>query len=162
MDVSTGVGSCVLVVGGSGGLGLELVRAFSAVAGQDSGAKVVATCRKRSDPDLDEAASSVIEGIDVSMDGVGDKLCSAIRDLGWSKVDSLVVVAGIFTVDSLEDIQTERALTMYNVVALGPLRIVAALLKQGLLTKGGKLALITSEGGSIGLRTVDEGGGNYG
>ncbi|CAM9820091.1 unnamed protein product [Choristocarpus tenellus] len=51
---------------------------------------------------------------------------------------------------------------MYEIVALGPLRVTQAMVMAGLLREGTRVGMITSEGGSIGLRTEKEGGGNYG
>lgn len=45
---------------------------------------------------------------------------------------------------------------------LGPLRALQSLVTSGLLREGSKIGMITSEGGSIGLRTELEGGNNYG
>lgn len=51
---------------------------------------------------------------------------------------------------------------MMEICAMAPLAIVQKIITSGQLGKGGKVALITSEGGSIGLRTEKEGGANYG
>lgn len=45
---------------------------------------------------------------------------------------------------------------------LGPLRVLQALTMSGLLREGSKIGMVTSEGGSISLRTEVEGGNNYG
>lgn len=45
---------------------------------------------------------------------------------------------------------------------LGPLRALQALVMSGLLRKGSNIGMITSEGGSVSLRTELEGGNNYG
>jgi NAD(P)-dependent dehydrogenase (short-subunit alcohol dehydrogenase family) len=158
MEASKTVGNRVVIVGGNRGLGLEIARSFAALP---IDADVVATCRS-SNEHLDKADVKVIEDIDVSKNDVGDKLSSALRNLGWDYIDSVLVVSGILTTDSLDDIKTDKALKMYDIVALGPLRIVSGLLKSGMLRNGGKVGLITSEGGSIGLRGPKEGGSNYG
>ncbi|CAN0468391.1 unnamed protein product, partial [Ectocarpus sp. 8 AP-2014] len=49
-----------------------------------------------------------------------------------------------------------------QVCVLGPLRVLQALVVSGLLRKGSNIGMITSEGGSVGLRTEVEGGNNYG
>lgn len=51
---------------------------------------------------------------------------------------------------------------MYEVCVLGPLRAIQSLAMSGLLREGSKVGMVTSEGGSIGLRTELEGGNNYG
>lgn len=51
---------------------------------------------------------------------------------------------------------------MLKVCVLGPLRAIQTLTMAGLLGEGSKVGMVTSEGGSIGLRTELEGGNNYG
>lgn len=49
-----------------------------------------------------------------------------------------------------------------QVCVLGPLRVLQSLVMSGLLREGSNVGMITSEGGSVGLRTEVEGGNNYG
>eukprot|EP00604_Paraphysomonas_vestita_P003347 CAMPEP_0174818026 /NCGR_PEP_ID=MMETSP1107-20130205/620_1 /TAXON_ID=36770 /ORGANISM="Paraphysomonas vestita, Strain GFlagA" /LENGTH=156 /DNA_ID=CAMNT_0016029319 /DNA_START=175 /DNA_END=645 /DNA_ORIENTATION=- len=49
-----------------------------------------------------------------------------------------------------------------EICAFAPLRIIQNLVKSNHLVSGSKIGMITSEGGSIGLRLEAEGGGNYG
>lgn len=51
---------------------------------------------------------------------------------------------------------------MYTTSAVGPVFVVHHLVKAGLLEKGSKVILVSSESGSITLRHEKEGGGNYG
>lgn len=51
---------------------------------------------------------------------------------------------------------------MYTTSAIAPVFIVHRLFHAGLLTKGSKVVLVSSESGSITLRHESEGGGNYG
>lgn len=51
---------------------------------------------------------------------------------------------------------------MYKTSAIGPIFIVQALEKAGLLVKGSRVILVSSEAGSITLRHESEGGGMYG
>merc|ERR1719218_302002 len=52
---------------------------------------------------------------------------------------------------------------MIDICAVGPLRITAGLVNNGNLKSGGKVAMITSQGGSIDWRTVQNPeGGDYG
>ena len=51
---------------------------------------------------------------------------------------------------------------MYTTSSIGPVFIVHHLVKAGLLVKGSKIVLVSSESGSITLRHESEGGGNYG
>lgn len=59
---------------------------------------------------------------------------------------------------------------MYSTCSIAPVFLISRLLKIGALdlplkageSGEGKVLIITSEGGSIALRTKEEGGGNYG
>ena len=51
---------------------------------------------------------------------------------------------------------------MMEICAFAPLRVVQQLVKSEHIGQGTKIGMITSEGGSIGLRTLREGGANYG
>lgn len=51
---------------------------------------------------------------------------------------------------------------MYTTSSIAPVFIVHRLFHAGLLTKGSKVVLVSSESGSITLRHESEGGGNYG
>lgn len=51
---------------------------------------------------------------------------------------------------------------MYKTSSIGPVFIVHHLVKAGLVSKGAKVILVSSESGSITLRHESEGGGNYG
>ena len=50
---------------------------------------------------------------------------------------------------------------MYTTSAVAPVFIVHRLAGAGLLQRGSKVVLVSSESGSIGLRHEVEGGGNY-
>jgi hypothetical protein len=51
---------------------------------------------------------------------------------------------------------------MLNICALAPAFILGRLNKVDAFEKGAKVLLVTTEGGSITLRTSEEGGGSYG
>lgn len=56
---------------------------------------------------------------------------------------------------------TNSSRNRYTISAVGPVFIVHHLVKAGLITKSGKVILVSSESGSITLRHESEGGGNY-
>lgn len=58
--------------------------------------------------------------------------------------------------------KTDLEYLRYATSAVGPVFIVHHLVKAGLLNKGSKIILVSSESGSITLRHESEGGGNYG
>ena len=51
---------------------------------------------------------------------------------------------------------------MYTTSSIGPVFVVHELVKSGIISKGAKIILVSSESGSITLRHESEGGGNYG
>lgn len=135
----------VLVTGCNRGIGLELVRQYSA-----RGDDVIGVCRGTSD-ELQALGIRVIDGIDVGTEeGVG-MLAEAISD---QKIDILLNNAGIGGWDKLESIDFEKMVEQYRVNTLGPLRVTQALLNN--LSDGSKVGIVTSRVGSI----EDNGSGN--
>ena len=51
---------------------------------------------------------------------------------------------------------------MYKTSAIGPVFLVSSLVKGGALAANSKIILVSSEAGSIALRTESEGGGMFG
>jgi len=96
----------------------------------------------------------VLEGVDVADDA---SVASLAEKLSGRPIDWLVLNAGILQVDGLAPLDVAGIRRQFEVNALGPLRVTAALASN--LGTGGKVALITSRMGSIG----DNGsGGMYG
>ena len=155
-----------LVTGGSGGIGLGLVTALAA-----RGDKVYATVRKReatgSGQDLISKVPgdvTVIEGIDVSSDDVGAKLCAALSGVtidvivhnagGLANRDGPDAPKGMASfadggggptgpkLDNLKGVTMERMLAAFQVNTLGPLRVQQALTDQ--MAKPGGKVLLTS------------------
>ena len=137
-----------LVTGGNRGIGLELCRRFAA-----RGDEVVAACRKAS-PELREIGAEIHEGIDVTNDESVRRLARALEG---RRIDILVNCAGILTRESLDDLAFNRIREQFEVNAIAPLRVTAAL--EGCLGQGAKVAIITSRMGSIEDNTS---GGRYG
>ena len=132
-----------LVTGASRGIGLELTRIL---AGR--GERVIAVCRTASD-ELRTLARKrdvikVKEGIDVTSDAAVAGLAASLVDV---TIDTLINNAGLLTRETLEDFDLGRMRRLFEVNALGPLRITHTLL--GNLRKGSKIAMITSRMGSI-------------
>ncbi|KAJ8907739.1 hypothetical protein NDN08_007845 [Rhodosorus marinus] len=143
----------VLVIGGTGGLGTAITEAF--VKG---GCKVFVTCRKVT-PKLSELDVQVLEGVDMR-DPDGPK--NLVSKLGGEVFDTVMVIAGYFTTECLGNMSRDEQLKMFEICAIGPIRYVDGLYSGGSLKSGSRVGFITSEGGSMGLRTEREGGGNYG
>ncbi|WP_395646130.1 SDR family oxidoreductase [Terricaulis sp.] len=136
-----------IVTGANRGIGLELCRQLSA-----RGDDIIAVCRQSS-PELD-ALEVRVEGIDVSDDAAVRTLVQRLTDV---RIDLLINNAGILRGENLESLSSEGIEQQFEVNALGPLRVSAALLPQ--IAKGGKIAIITSRMGSIADNTS---GGYYG
>lgn len=163
-----------LITGASSGIGLELVKQLTA-----RGDKVFATCRKRTGSATGKDLISelkgdvtVLEGIDVTSDGVGALLAKALHGI---TIDVLVNNAGGYegrAVDANKDEEKSAAFSMgsqdlgavsmdmmrnaFELNALGPLRVQQALLPN--MITGGKAAVISTGLASIGDNTS---GGKY-
>lgn len=145
--------STVLIVGATRGLGSELAKQYAA-----RGDNVYGTAR--STPPR-EASSNIkwIEGIDVAQESAGSKLA---KSLNGQKVDIVILTAGYFGLETFDEPDFEKEVLMYKTSAIGPVFVVHHLQKAGLLSKGSKIIIVSSESGSITLRHESEGGGNYG
>ena len=138
----------VLVTGANRGIGLELCCQLAA-----RGDAVIATCRRAS-PALAALGVRVEEGVDVGDEASVAKLA---RRLGAVRLDLLINNAGVLAHETLEGLDLASVRRQFEINALGPLCVTAALL--GHLGPGAKIGLVSSRMGSIG----DNGsGGHYG
>ena len=142
----------VLIVGASRGLGAELAKQYA------SNNTVFATSRSDKTP---EASKNIeyIPNIDVAQEDAGEKLAS---HLSKTTLDTVIITAGYFATESFDSPSWENEIKMYTTSSIAPVFIVHHLVKAGLLAKGSKIILVSSESGSITLRHESEGGGNYG
>ena len=138
-----------LVTGANRGIGLALVELL-----RRREFNVIATCRKTS-PELEHTGAEVVSGIEVTDAAGVERLVAAV---GPRSLDLLINNAGIMVwPESLEKLDIAAVQRQFEVNALGPLRVTAAL--RGRLGRGAKVGLITSRMGSI----EDNGsGGAYG
>lgn len=147
------------LTGANRGIGLSLAKELTA-----QGAKVVAIVRKSS-PELDALKpEEVVTGIEATSDEACKGLAAKIKG---GKLDVLINNAGYFyePVEMIGDssLNFSEELKMIDICALGPLRVTSNLFQNGLLTEGCKVAMITSQGGSISWRTTQNpNGGDYG
>ena len=127
----------------------------------ECGADVVVTCRTGTD-ELRELGVTVVEGIDVT----DDAACARLGEEVGEPVDVVINNAGYFyePVETIDNLNFDEELKMIDICAIGPLRVTAALHNAGKIkAPGGKVAMITSQGGSIAWRTTQNPtGGDYG
>jgi NAD(P)-dependent dehydrogenase (short-subunit alcohol dehydrogenase family) len=148
----------VLLTGANRGIGLALAEAL-----QQLGANVFAAVR-HSSPKLDAlGVKRVIPDVDVSSEhAIKKNLLPAVKGVAF---DLVINNAGYFMVEkeTISNLNFEEEMKMIDICAIGPLRITAALFNAGLIKSGGKVAMITSQGGSIEWRTTQcPNGGDYG
>ena len=96
----------------------------------------------------------IIDGVDVADESGLERLTDSVGDL---ELDVLVNNAGVLSDESLDDLDLDRIRRQFEINALGPLRVTAAL--RPALGRGAKVAIITSRMGSIDDNTS---GGRYG
>jgi NAD(P)-dependent dehydrogenase (short-subunit alcohol dehydrogenase family) len=137
-----------IVTGANRGIGLELCRQLA-----EAGWSVTALCRRRA-AELDALGVQVRDGVDVT-DPVALEMLA--EELGSDSADLLVNNAGILESTSLDRLDLASMRRQFEVNALGPLCVTAALLPA--LRDGAKVALVTSRMGSIADNTS---GGSYG
>jgi len=120
------------------------------------GYMVVGTVRSdASRSELESAGANVIAGFDIATSDPQD-LC---QELDETKIDLLVIAAGIQEVDNLNNVGLEGLRRQMDVNAYGPLMVVQAV--RPYLRSGGHVALIASKMGSIANVTLT-GGELYG
>ncbi len=117
------------------------------------GDTVFAACR-HSSPELDALDVRVLDDVDVS----DERSVASLADrLGGVSIDVLINNAGILSSEALSDLDWDRIRRQYEVNALGPLRVTAALLP--LMSSGSKVGIVSSRVGSLADNTS---GGMYG
>jgi NAD(P)-dependent dehydrogenase (short-subunit alcohol dehydrogenase family) len=122
----------VLVTGANSGIGLGLVRAYTA-----RGDHVFATCR-RSSSELDVTGATVVEGIEMSSAEAIGRLPEIV---GAAGLDVLICNAAVVEDSAgLEDIDVDILAHSFDVNALGPVRLVLALLPR--LNSHAKIMLV--------------------
>jgi NAD(P)-dependent dehydrogenase (short-subunit alcohol dehydrogenase family) len=137
-----------LVTGANRGIGLELARRL-----RDRGDAVIGVCRTAS-AELKALGVRVEANVDVTKDAS----VVALRDrLNRTPIDVLVHNAGILSREHLDALDFDAIRRQFEVNALGPLRVTAALMDN--LARGSKIAILTSRMGSIADNTS---GGYYG
>jgi len=156
-------GKRVLVTGGNRGLGFEITKELVSI-----GATALVLCRSSS-PELAALVGkyNVYSGVDVTDDEAVRKAAKSIKSDGGD-IDVVINNAGYFYEPCekiLEDsLNFDEQLKQINICALGPLRVNAAMVNAGALATDAKLAIITSQAGSVEWRSTQnkDDGGDYG
>ena len=130
--------STFLVTGSNRGIGLEYCRQLQA-----RGDQVIAVCRTPS-PELEALGVRLEAGIELTAE---EDLDALVQRLAGQPLDGVILNAGILEGNRLENLDSDSLRRQFEVNALAPLRLVAALLPN--LQPGSKLALMTSRMGSI-------------
>ncbi len=137
-----------VITGANRGIGLELARHYHA---EDW--RVTGVCRETS-TELDEIATQVIDGTDVTSKEDIERLVAALEG---QTIDLLINNAGHMQDETLGSIDFDSLRLQMEINAFAPLRISEALLPN--LPAGSKIANISSRMGSIG---DNDSGGRYG
>ncbi|GKY99324.1 hypothetical protein MPSEU_000887500 [Mayamaea pseudoterrestris] len=141
-------GKRVAITGANRGIGLALAKEVT-----EAGAKLIALCRSSSDELEALKPEELVTGIDVQDDEACSKLASKISG---GPIDILVNNAGYFMeeVEKLDSLNFPEQIKTIDICACGPLRVASGLLNGNLLKEGSKIIMITSQGGSISWRPV--------
>ena len=143
----------VLVVGATRGLGCELAKLYAR-----DGNTVIGT--SRSSHSTSETDIAWISGIDIASKDASAKLAAGCKK--YAPIDIVIVTAGFFGTESFEEPNWDAEVKMYTTSAIAPVFLVHHLVQSGVVVKGAKIILVSSESGSITLRHESEGGGNFG
>lgn len=142
----------VLIVGGSRGLGAALVAHYTAL----TSVEVYATQRSSSHPGGDKNVKWIHQ-IDLMKPTVGEDIA---KQLPGVEISTIFITAGVFKREDFADGPNwQDEVAMYHTSSIAPPFIVHALVTAKNLLRGAKIVLVSSEAGSITLRTA--GGGDY-
>ncbi|KAH8728247.1 hypothetical protein GQ44DRAFT_63736 [Phaeosphaeriaceae sp. PMI808] len=150
--------STILVVGATRGLGASIVETYAA----DSSNQVIATARS-ADPPKNTKNIVYAPNIDIASPEASTTLVHYLESQKISHIDIIIITAGYFATESLQEPSFSAQERMYRTCAIGPTILVTALANTpSLLSSSSKVIFVSSESGSITLRHESEGGGNYG
>lgn len=137
-----------VITGANRGIGLAMAAEL-----KQRGDTVVAACRTPTDA-LEKLGVRIERDVEVTSDA---SVAAFAERLAGTTIDRLVLNAGILEWHNFDDLDLESVSHQLEVNAIGPLRVVRALVPR--LARGAKIALVTSRMGSIADNTS---GGAYG
>lgn len=132
--------STTLVVGADRGIAQAICTQLHA-----RGERVIAACLD-DNPGLRALGLRVETGVDVTSDHAVQALAQRFRSEGL-RLDCLLHVAGVLGLDRLGQIDFDDMRRQFEINALGPLRVVQALLPC--LARGSKVGIVTSRVASL-------------
>ncbi|KAL7562241.1 hypothetical protein ACA910_004048 [Epithemia clementina (nom. ined.)] len=150
-------GKRVAITGANRGIGLALATELV-----EAGGELIALVRSSSDELEALKPAEIVKGIDVTNDEECKNIAGQIKG---GPIDILINNAGYFMeeVETLDNLNFPEQLKTIDICACGPLRVSASLINGGLLKEGSKIIMITSQGGSVSWRTVQNPNGcDYG
>jgi NAD(P)-dependent dehydrogenase (short-subunit alcohol dehydrogenase family) len=170
----------ILIVGATRGLGASIVKHYAT----DPNNHVLATARA-SDPPADgkhnhplltgryciaslcllNAAKNIayIPSIDIATPEASSTLIRYLESKEVTHIDIVIITAGYFATESLQEPSFSAQEQMYRTCVIGPTILVTTLANTAsILSSSSKVIFVSSESGSITLRHESEGGGNYG
>jgi len=135
----------VLITGANRGIGLELARQYA-----ENGDRVFAFTRSPGKAgELNDLAKSSGGRVSVLAMDVGDpqSIATAARDLGDEPIDILINNAGILggQNQTLENIDFQNWIEAFNVMTIGPFRVVQAFLRNLEAAKEPRIMTVTSQ-----------------
>ncbi|KAK0628582.1 hypothetical protein B0T17DRAFT_486639 [Bombardia bombarda] len=143
----------VLIVGATRGLGASLATQYV-----EKGWAVYGTTRSQAGPEGLADSIKWLTAVDLMQADVGDGIVEGLK--GSKPLDVAIITAGVFATEDFQDgPKWDEELRMYTTSSVAPVFIVHRLVHAGLLHKGSKVVLVSSEAGSLALRTEAE--GNY-
>eukprot|EP00020_Sapocribrum_chincoteaguense_P005180 CAMPEP_0170748936 /NCGR_PEP_ID=MMETSP0437-20130122/10130_1 /TAXON_ID=0 /ORGANISM="Sexangularia sp." /LENGTH=273 /DNA_ID=CAMNT_0011087831 /DNA_START=76 /DNA_END=894 /DNA_ORIENTATION=- len=164
--------SDILIVGGDRGLGFSLVKSALSRLQKAGTGRLFVSSRRNEDGISEQLAAlvrdhrqtiTVIPRVDLTSKDCGTILAAGLAS-SQASLGLAVYSAGLFVEEpgKLDQLDWDAQIAMYSVCAIAPTFVLSALLKASLLPRGCCVGIITSEGGSMGLRTLKEGGSHYG
>jgi len=138
---NSSAGRTVVIIGGGRGIGLGLVQAYL-----DRGMNVIATMRKANEALNALENLTVIEGIDVTDDGITETLSNTFED---QSIDIVIYNAGVVNKTWGQDgiIDVSDGKWVFDVNVWGAVRTMNALMSK--VKSGGQIMLMSSSGGQL-------------